>query len=133
MLDALTALEDHGEFIRRHIAPSEAEIAAMLREVGAPSLDALVARTVPAAIREADLAALPAPVNEAAAIADLRALSEQNRQIKSLIGLGYHGTHTRRSSCATSWRTRAGTPPTRPIRPRSPRAGWRRWSISRPW
>ena len=94
MLDALTALEDHGEFIRRHIAPSEAEIAAMLREVGAPSLDALVARTVPAAIREADLAALPAPVNEAAAIAELRALSEQNRQIKSLIGLGYHGTHT---------------------------------------
>ena len=94
MLDALTALEDHGEFIRRHVAPSEAEIAAMLREVGAPSLDALVARTVPAAIRESDLSALPPPVNEAATIAELRALSEQNRQVKSLIGLGYHGTHT---------------------------------------
>ena len=94
MLDALTALEDHGEFIRRHVAPSEAEIAAMLREVGAPSLEALVARTVPAAIRESELAALPAPVNEAEAIAELRALSEQNRQVKSLLGLGYHGTHT---------------------------------------
>ena len=94
MLDALTALEDHGEFIRRHIAPSEAEITAMLREVGVASLDALVARTVPAAIRESDLAALPAAVNEAEAIAELRALSEQNRQVKSLIGLGYHGTHT---------------------------------------
>ena len=29
-LDALAALEDHGEFARRHIAPTEADIAAML-------------------------------------------------------------------------------------------------------
>ncbi len=93
-LDALTLLEDQGEFARRHIAPTEAEIAAMLKVVGAASLEELTARTVPAAIRESDLSALPAPVNEAAAIAELRALSEANQQVKSLIGLGYHGTHT---------------------------------------
>ena len=93
-LDALAALEDHGEFARRHIAPTEADIAAMLSLVGAESLDELTARTVPAAIRESDLSALPAPVNEAAAIAELRVLSEANSQVKSLIGLGYHGTHT---------------------------------------
>ncbi len=93
-LDALTTLEDQGEFARRHIAPTEAEIAAMLKVVGATDLEELTARTVPAAIRESDLSALPAPVNEAAAIAELRALSEANSQVKSLIGLGYHGTHT---------------------------------------
>lgn len=93
-LDALTALEDHGEFARRHIAPTEAEIAAMLKVVGAADLEELTARTVPAAIRESELKALPAAVNEAAAIAELRALSEANQQVKSLIGLGYHGTHT---------------------------------------
>ena len=94
MLDQLTLLEDQGEFARRHIAPTEAEIAAMLKVVGAASLEELTARTVPAAIRESDLSALPAPVNEAAAIAELRALAEANTQVKSLIGLGYHGTHT---------------------------------------
>ena len=94
MLDQLAALEDHGEFIRRHVAPTPAEITAMLAAVGAESLEELTARTVPAAIRESDLSALPPPVNEAAAIAELRALSEANLQVKSLIGLGYHGTHT---------------------------------------
>ena len=93
-LEELAALEDGGEFARRHIGPDAAEIAAMLRVVGAPSLEAMTARTVPAAIRGADLSALPPPATEAEAIAELRALSERNRRVKSLIGLGYHGTHT---------------------------------------
>ncbi|WP_372623230.1 aminomethyl-transferring glycine dehydrogenase [Falsiroseomonas sp.] len=94
-LDDLTALEDRAEFVRRHVAPSDAEIAAMLREVGAGSLDDLAAKTVPAAIREGFRAALPEAVPEAAAIAELRALAARNRtDVKSLIGLGYHGTLT---------------------------------------
>jgi glycine cleavage system pyridoxal-binding protein P len=47
-LHELASLEDKGEFIRRHIGPSEAEIAAMLKVVGADSLEDLAARTVPA-------------------------------------------------------------------------------------
>ncbi|WP_135465908.1 aminomethyl-transferring glycine dehydrogenase [Crenalkalicoccus roseus] len=92
-LRALHALEDHGEFIRRHIGPSEAEVAEMLEVVGCASLDELCARTVPAAIRGADLSALPPPATQDEAVAELRALSERNRRVKSLIGLGYHGTH----------------------------------------
>ena len=91
----LTALEAHYAFDRRHIGPSEAEIAEMLKVVGAGSLKELAARTVPAAILEADLSALPPAVSEAEAIAELRALAEQNSaDVKSLIGLGYHGTLT---------------------------------------
>jgi glycine cleavage system P protein (glycine dehydrogenase) len=92
-LNELEALEDHGEFARRHIGPSEAEVTEMLRAVGAASLEELSGRTVPGAIRGADLAALPPPAAEAEAIAELRALSERNRRVKSLIGMGYHGTH----------------------------------------
>ncbi|RAI59742.1 aminomethyl-transferring glycine dehydrogenase [Roseicella frigidaeris] len=92
-LDALAALEDGGEFARRHIGPGPEDIAAMLQVVGVPSLEALAARTVPAAIAGADLSALPPPATEAEAIAELRALSERNRRVKSLIGLGYHNTH----------------------------------------
>lgn len=92
-LDELNALEDHAAFATRHIAPSEAEIAEMLKAVGAESLEALAERTVPAAIRGKDFSQLPDPVNEAEAIAELRALSELNTRVRSLIGMGYHGTH----------------------------------------
>ncbi|MCX7374214.1 MAG: aminomethyl-transferring glycine dehydrogenase [Alphaproteobacteria bacterium] len=94
MLDTLTALEDQGEFIRRHIAPSDADITAMLKVVGATSLSDMTAKTVPARILGADLSVLPAPVNEAGVLAEMRALAAQNIQVKSLIGMGYHGTHT---------------------------------------
>ena len=93
-LDELTVLEGNDSFISRHIAPSQGEIAAMLAAVGAPSLDALSARTVPDAIRDLDALDLPPPVDEATVIAELRGLAHQNTAIKSLIGQGYHGTHT---------------------------------------
>src|SRR4051812_37789646 len=94
ILEQLTALEDQGEFARRHIGPGPDDITAMLKVVGAASLEEMSGRTVPAAIRGADLSALPPPATEAEAIAELRALSERNARVKSLIGLGYHGTHT---------------------------------------
>jgi glycine dehydrogenase len=94
-LAELTALEDRGEFARRHIGPSGAEVAAMLAVVGAESLEALAACTVPAAIRSAAALPLPPAVTEAEAIAELRGLAAKNRaDIKSLIGMGYHGTLT---------------------------------------
>lgn len=93
-LDDLAALEDGAAFAARHIGPSPAQVAAMLRALGAESLEALAARTVPPAIRDSHLDALPPPVGEAAAIAELRALAEKNLRVKSLIGCGYHGTHT---------------------------------------
>jgi glycine dehydrogenase len=93
-LDRLAALEDSSAFIPRHIGPSEAQIAAMLAVVGAGSLDELAGRTVPAGIRANHLDALPPPVGEAAAIAELRGLAERNLRVKSLIGCGYSGTHT---------------------------------------
>nr|WP_305123433.1 aminomethyl-transferring glycine dehydrogenase [Roseomonas sp. GC11] len=92
-MNELAALEDHGAFAARHIGPSDAEIAAMLKAVGASSLDDLADRTVPAAIRGQDFSQLPPPVSEAEAIAELRALSDENIRHRSLIGMGYHGTH----------------------------------------
>ena len=93
-LDDLTALEASDSFVARHNAASAAEIGAMLRSVGAATLSDLAARTVPNAIRIQHAMDLPRPIDEAATIAELRGLSEQNIQKKSLIGMGYHGTHT---------------------------------------
>jgi glycine dehydrogenase len=89
----LADLERGDGFARRHIGPSESDIAAMLPVVGAASLDGLVDRAVPKTIR-AIPGALPAPLSEAGVLAELRDLAGRNVLKKSLIGQGYHGTHT---------------------------------------
>jgi len=94
VLAELTALEERDQFVRRHIGPSEAEVAAMLRVLGAPTLDDVAARTVPGTIRSNQAMALPPAIDEAATLAELRGLASQNVVKKSLIGLGYHGTVT---------------------------------------
>jgi glycine dehydrogenase len=93
-LTELAGLEAQDSFIARHIGPSEAEIASMLQTMGVPTLGSLIDRTIPAAIRTNHAMALPAALDEAGVLAELRALAAQNRLVKSLIGQGYHGTHT---------------------------------------
>jgi glycine dehydrogenase len=93
-LAELAALEAADGFPTRHIGPSETDIAAMLQVVGAATLHDLAAKTVPAAIRTNRPLDLPPPLNEAGVIAELRGLADRNGRQKSLIGMGYHGTHT---------------------------------------
>ncbi len=86
-------IEPTDTFPRRHIGPDASEVAAMLETVGQPSLDALVDAAVPASIRRGPLN-LPAGIGESAALAELSAIARQNEVYRSLIGLGYHATHT---------------------------------------
>ncbi len=66
----------------------------MLRVIGFDTLDALVDATVPPAIRATKPLQLPAPLNEAEALAEMKAIFAKNRVVRSAIGLGYYGTHT---------------------------------------
>ncbi len=91
---SLTELEQREDFIRRHIGPGAAERAAMLAELGYDSLEALIEAVVPADIRRSMPMALGESLPETEALARLKALAGQNRVLKSLIGLGYYGTHT---------------------------------------
>src|ERR1700733_3882649 len=91
-LAELAELEDNDSFVGRHIGPSETELAAMLHAVGAATLDDVAGKTVPDSIRSNQALNLPPPIDEAATIAELRALAAQNATVKSLIGMGYHGT-----------------------------------------
>ncbi len=92
--DELAELEESNSFVHRHIGPSETELVAMLHTVGAATLDDVAGRTIPDAIRSNVALDLPPPVDEAATIAELRALAALNTTTKSLIGMGYHGTVT---------------------------------------
>ena len=78
---------------RRHIGPSPAEMAEMLKAVGVDSLEALIDQTVPAGIRQAAPLDWPA-LSEAALLARMRAVAGRNRVMTSLIGQGYYGTVT---------------------------------------
>src|SRR5687768_7393434 len=66
----------------------------MLRVLGVSSLDALIAETIPAAIRSAPIAGLPEPASEVDALDELRRLASQNRVLRSWLGQGYHATVT---------------------------------------
>ncbi|MDD5248251.1 MAG: aminomethyl-transferring glycine dehydrogenase [Rhodocyclaceae bacterium] len=88
----LSALEQHDEFLARHIGHDGFDMAAMLAAVGAASLDELIAQTVPAAIRLDQPLPLAAPLREHEALAKLKAIAAKNVLKKSLIGMGYYDT-----------------------------------------
>ena len=94
--DTLAAAEREqaGDFIRRHVGPDDRETSAMLAALGFESLEALVDAAVPRAIRSATPLGLPGPRTEADVLSELRRMAKGNRVLKSMIGLGYHGTVT---------------------------------------
>ena len=93
-LNRLSELENAAEFHARHIGPDAADEAGMLTVIGAASRRALIEAIVPASIRRAQGMKLPAAVTEAQALAELKALAQQNKVLKSHIGQGYYDTIT---------------------------------------
>ncbi len=87
-------MTDRSAFAARHIGTDPADQDAMLKAVGYPSLEALMDACMPALIRSSDGLALPDAVTETEAQAELQGLADQNRPMRSMIGLGYFGTHT---------------------------------------
>src|SRR2546421_1262263 len=81
---------DVNSFACRHIGPNEDEVAAMLSEVGFESLGALIDAAVPKNIRPGRKLDLPEPKSETEALAELRAIAEKNKLVRSFMGAGYY-------------------------------------------
>ena len=83
------------KFADRHIGPSDNELVFMLKELNQKSLGEFISKVVPQNIvapkKLVDL--LPGPVSEVEVIDELRSLASENRVVKSLIGMGFYGTH----------------------------------------
>ena len=90
----LAELENTSEFIARHIGIDDAAEAHMLSVLGAASRRALIEAIVPRSIARSSAMAIPAPVTEAEALRQLKAIASKNKVLKSFIGQGYYGTHT---------------------------------------
>ena len=88
----LPAIEPATGFVQRHIGPSSRDIAAMLQTVGASSLGALMAETLPASIRQQAPLDLGRALSETEALAHMGELASRNQVFTSLIGQGYSGT-----------------------------------------
>ncbi|NQZ87548.1 MAG: aminomethyl-transferring glycine dehydrogenase [Colwellia sp.] len=91
---SLAYLEQTQDFIRRHIGPNAEQTQAMLNDIGAESVDALINEIVPSDIRLSDLPAIEESKTEVQALADLKAVASLNIVNDTYIGLGYYGTLT---------------------------------------
>ena len=91
---SLAELENTSEFIARHIGVDDAAEAHMLSVLGAASRRALMEAIIPPSIARSSVMAIPAPVTEAEALKQLKAIAAKNKVLKSFIGQGYYGTHT---------------------------------------
>ena len=88
----LSDLENRSEFTQRHVGPDTHQVQAMLKTVGAKSLDDLVDQIVPEGIRmEGDLD-LPQGASEVDALLELKQMANENQVFKNYIGMGYHDT-----------------------------------------
>ena len=83
-------------FADRHIGPNQYQINKMLGELGENDLESFLAKVLPSSItlNEKISQILPSAISEVEAIEELKVLANQNKVIKSLIGLGYHETIT---------------------------------------
>ncbi|WP_350335962.1 aminomethyl-transferring glycine dehydrogenase [Coralliovum pocilloporae] len=92
---SLTELEAADDFIRRHNGPGDEQVEEMLVAIGASSLDDLIDKAVPSAIRSDHEPLLLPPVrSEREALSYLRKMASRNEVFTSMIGMGYHGTIT---------------------------------------
>ena len=82
------------DFVSRHIGPQAADVDLMLASLGYSSLQELCDAVLPTSIRGGDTLQLPPALDEVQAIARIRELADLNQPMKSLIGMGYHGTFT---------------------------------------
>lgn len=92
--ERLTELENHDEFLTRHIGPTPAQQHEMAIAVGYPSVDALIDATVPENIRSRTPMRLAGPQREVDVLQRLRGMASKNKVFRSFIGMGYYDTHT---------------------------------------
>src|SRR5687768_15431707 len=82
------------EFRTRHIGPNELETTQMLKETANDSLEELINKTIPPAIRLQTTLQNPEPQSEYEYLQELKKVAAKNKVFKTYIGQGYYGTIT---------------------------------------
>ncbi|TVR49009.1 MAG: glycine dehydrogenase (aminomethyl-transferring) [Puniceicoccaceae bacterium] len=82
------------DFATRHLGADSEAIAGMLKAIGQNSLEDLMQAAIPEEILDAAPLPLPPALDEAGMLRELHMIARENHVWRSLIGMGYHGTHT---------------------------------------
>jgi len=88
--DAALNQSDNDEFVARHIGPQENDVASMLQALGEASLDDLLKKVIPDAIRTDSPLAVQGGISEQQALSELREIASENTVMVSMIGQGYY-------------------------------------------
>ena len=83
--------QQSNEFVPRHIGTIGQE-KEMLKTIGVDSLDELIDKTIPSAIRIHAKLNLPEAISEAELLSELKEISIRNKTFRSYIGQGYYDT-----------------------------------------
>lgn len=78
-------------FSGRHIGPRDADLSIMLETVGVKTLDQLIDKAIPKAIRLEKPLKLPKAMTEYEYLSHLRSIGQKNKMFRSFIGQGYYG------------------------------------------
>lgn len=81
-------------FIARHNGPRVSETSKMFKVIGVSSMDELIDKTVPKAIRLEKPLNLPEGISEYEYLNKIKDIASKNKLYKSFIGQGYYGTIT---------------------------------------
>jgi glycine dehydrogenase len=81
-------------FVERHNGPRQSEIGEMLAELGIKNLDELVRQTVPSDILLQEPLAITKAMSEQEYLEKLKRMVSENRNFRSMIGMGFYGTGT---------------------------------------
>ena len=84
--------QQQNEFAQRHIGPNAKETAEMLAAIGEKSIEDLIAKTIPAAIRSTSPLNTGGPMSEFQYLTELKKTATLNKVYKTYIGQGYYGT-----------------------------------------
>lgn len=81
-------------FVTRHNGPSEEEKQRMLEVIGVKTMDELIEKTIPSAIRLPQALDLPKGMSEGKYLNAIHDLMAKNKMFKSYIGMGSYNTYT---------------------------------------
>jgi glycine dehydrogenase len=84
--------QEQNEFVQRHIGPDAVETAEMLAAIDEPSIESLIAKTIPGAIRMKESLQVDGPVSEFQYLTELKKTASLNKVFKNYMGQGYYGT-----------------------------------------
>ncbi|NJK36158.1 MAG: aminomethyl-transferring glycine dehydrogenase [Oscillatoriales cyanobacterium SM2_2_1] len=81
-------------FVHRHLGIDRTEVSQMVESLGVTSLEALIEQAVPEGIRLRRALNLPDSRSDYEALAELRAIAQENQVFRSYLGMGYYGCIT---------------------------------------